>query len=116
LLLLAQQIQGLLDGDALEAHFVARRNCPRRQKIGRDHVGGFGIASGGLVLDEENDRLAVGRHLDCPQRHALGEHVARRAGNGGATQANAHAVGFLGHLIRGSVELAGKTSAPAVPV
>src|ERR1019366_605883 len=103
LLLLAQQVQRLLDGDALETHFVARAQLAEAPKIGRDDVGGFGIPSGGLVLDEENNGLAIRRHLDGPQRHALGEHVARRTGNCRAAQADAHAVGFLGHLIGGSV-------------
>ena len=89
------------------------RNLAETPEIGGDHVGGLGIPAGGLVLDEENDWLAIGRHLDRAQRHALGEHVAGGAGNGGATQAQAHAVGFLGHVIRGSVELAGKPVAPA---
>ena len=34
--------------------------------------------------------------------------MARRTGNGRAAQADPHAVGFLGHLIRGGIEFARK--------
>src|ERR1017187_8482140 len=98
-LLLLQRGEGLLHGDALEMHFVAGAQLSETAEIGGNHVGGFGISAGGLMLHEENDRLAVGWALNGPQGHAFGEHVAAGAGNGRAAQAQPHAIGFLAHHV-----------------
>src|SRR5438477_2581112 len=82
-LLVAQQLNGVFHGDLFEAHVIARAQLTQAPEVRRDYVGRFGISAGSLVLHEQHDRLPVGRHLDGPQRHTFGNHVAAGTGDGG---------------------------------
>ncbi len=55
------------------------------------------VAADGLAVVEQDDGLAVGRHLDGAQRDAFGNHVAAPALQARAEQAHAHAVGAVVH-------------------
>src|ERR1035438_1729868 len=108
LFLLLHQFQRAFDRKLFETHLIARAELAETPEVGRDHVGRFGVSAGGLVLDKQDDRLPVGRHLDGSERHSFGEHVARRAGNRRAAQPQAHAIGFFGDGVFSLVKLAGE--------
>src|SRR5690606_18491596 len=84
-----------------EVDTVARPELGEEREIGGGDDGDDGIAAGGRVIGEEDDRLAVGRHLDRPGHHALaGQLPVPGARQGPAAQPYPHPVAVLGHLVR----------------
>ena len=54
-LLLQEKFSRCFPRDQLEADFVARAKLPKAAEVGRDYVGDFGVAAGGLLFDERLD-------------------------------------------------------------
>jgi hypothetical protein len=94
----AQRLVGLRQRDLLEPHLVARAQLSDAVQVGGYHARDLGVAAGGLVLHEREDRLSVRRHLERAQRHPLGEHraLALRRQRGPA-QAKPHPARVLAH-------------------
>src|SRR5208282_3621804 len=70
-LLLAYRLDRFCNGNFRKSHLVARPQLADAMDIGRDHIRDLGISTGGLLIDKENDRLAILRHLNSPERDAI---------------------------------------------
>ncbi len=70
--MLAQQVNRFWNGHLLKPHLVARAQLANMVHVGCDHVRDFGIATGRLLIDKQNNRLPVLRHLDGAERDAVG--------------------------------------------
>src|SRR5579859_2935585 len=93
-LALLQRRAGFPAGDALEPHRIAGPQMAEARQIGADHGGDLGITAGGLPIRQQNDRLAVARHLDDARHDAVGGDFRALVvmGQGFAGQAQSHAV------------------------
>ena len=93
-MLAAEEALGFGVGDELETNAIAGAELANAGNVGSDDVGDFGVATGGLLVDEEEDGLAIGGELDGAEGDALGDHLAGIGGEDGrAVEAEAHAIG-----------------------
>ena len=58
-----------------KSHFVARPQLPNAMHVSRDDIGDFRIAAGRLLINEQDNRLSVLRHLDRPRWNAVGQQL-----------------------------------------
>ena len=95
--LLAACGQGLVARHGTEAQHAARPGVRQARHVGGDHGGDLGVATDGLRIDTQHDRLAGTRHLHRPRHHAFGNDVGAKAGavpQHRPLQAQPHAVGL----------------------
>ena len=73
---------------------------PSTADVERAHRGQLRVATGGLAIDEQRDRLTVAGHLDAAERDAVGDDVVSvDVADPRPTQPRAHAVGLRQHLV-----------------
>jgi hypothetical protein len=70
----------------LEFYFVSRAELPDAGNIRRNDVGNLGITAGGLLVNKEYDRLAVGRNLNGTKRNSFREKFAMTRGRSRLTR------------------------------
>ena len=70
-----QRVNRFCDGNFGKPHLVARPQLSDAMHVGSDDVGDLGIAAGGLLIDEQNNRLPILRHLNGAERNAVGQQL-----------------------------------------
>jgi hypothetical protein len=86
-------------------NYIARTQLADAEEIGGDDVGDFGVAAGGLLLDEEKNRLAGRSDLQGAEGNAFGDEFAGGCGpQSRAFEAEAEAVRFFGYAIFGGAQ------------
>src|SRR5712691_3614101 len=97
----AQELVGLGHADPPEAQPLAGPDLAHAPDIERAYRADLRVATRGLPVGQEHDRLAVADDLDAAHRHAVGDDVvAARVLDAGAAEPRAHAVALLRHLVR----------------
>ena len=87
---LAQKLLRLGERDFVETNDIAGPKLRGDRKVHRDHVRDLWITADGLAITEQQNRLSVGRNLQCSRRDGFGKE-ALKIGCGGS-------IGFVGPL------------------
>src|SRR5262249_52609270 len=84
-----------------EPDSLARPSLADPGDVRPDHGGDLRVATGRLAVDEEDDRLALSRHLDSPERDPVRDDVvAPGVLDHRSLQTIPHPVGLRGDLVR----------------
>src|SRR5215469_2308196 len=66
-----QRVDRFRDRDFGKAHFISRAQLADTMHVCGDNIRDLRIASRSLLVDEQDNRLAILRHLDGPERDAV---------------------------------------------
>src|SRR6185437_15833047 len=69
----AKNFDGLGGGHEQKFHLVPRTQLPYATNISSYHIGNLRVSASGLLVDEKDDRLPIGRYLHCSKRYTLGQ-------------------------------------------
>jgi len=75
MLLGPQSLNRIADGYLRKAYRIARPQLADAIPVGGNHVSNLGIASGRLLIDEQDNGLPVLRHLNGAQRDAVSQQL-----------------------------------------
>src|SRR5271167_2170814 len=79
-------------------HLVARSQLTDAVHISRNNIGNFRIAARSLLINKQDNRLAILRNLDGAQRDTVGQQLSLRALHDGLSfEPQTRAVRLLAH-------------------